>query len=120
MGEPETIDFEAFAARHGASALGFTEPGMHKCGRHQTDKMWRRIVDEQTKSGAILAARREGLRAAYAASVAAGDIIPPTHFDRMLARANGHPDLQSTQAARRVLLKRYGVDHHGCAQADAA
>lgn len=42
----------------------------------------------------------------YNAKVKAGEIIPKTETERSLDRAKGHPDLESTQAARRMLLKR--------------
>ena len=36
----------------------------------------------------------------------AGKLRPKTTVERMLEKAHGHPDNQSTQAARRMALKR--------------
>ena len=49
--------------------------------------------------------RGEAIRQ-YGSLVAEGKITPPSNLDRLLAVANGHPDNESTQAARRALKKR--------------
>lgn len=49
---------------------------------------------------------REKARAEYKALVDSGKIKPKTAIERALKRAQGHPDLQSTQAARRIAAKR--------------
>ena len=47
--------------------------------------------------------------AEYDRKLADGDVRAPTNNEGMIASANGHPDLESTQAARRVCAKR-GID----------
>ena len=43
--------------------------------------------------------------------VKSGEIIPPheTKLEALLSVARGHPDNEGTQAARRLLKKRYGI-----------
>lgn len=56
-------------------------------------------------------AKRERARTEYAQLVATGVIIPKSRIEQMIDRANGHPDNESTQAARRICQKR-GIDWH--------
>ena len=44
-------------------------------------------------------------------TVKSGEIIPPdeTKLEALLSVARGHPDNEGTQAARRLLKKRYGI-----------
>lgn len=42
----------------------------------------------------------------YNLKVKNGEIIPPTSNELLIRRANGHPDNESTQAARRLCKKR--------------
>ena len=46
------------------------------------------------------------LRQEYKDKVASGEIQKPSRFEILLSTAHGHPDNQSTHAARRVLTKR--------------
>jgi len=48
----------------------------------------------------------------YNLKVKSGEIIPKTTAERILDKAQEHPDLESTQAARRMLVKR-GIMTHG-------
>ena len=45
----------------------------------------------------------------YNSLVENGAIVPKTLLERTIEKANGHPDNESTQAARRILAKR-GLD----------
>lgn len=45
----------------------------------------------------------------YKALVAEGLIIPKTEIEKTITKAHGHPDLESTKAARRMATKR-GID----------
>ena len=45
----------------------------------------------------------------YKALVAEGLIIPKTEIEKTITKAHGHPDLESTKAARRMATK-YGID----------
>lgn len=112
-GGPQTLTFEQFAAQHGASRQDVGDAGNHRRGERHSDKTWARTLAIQRQRDEIWQARRDGLRAAYASAVRAGDIVAPSFFDRTLAVANGHPDRQDTQAARRLLVKKFGMDHLG-------
>lgn len=50
------------------------------------------------------------VRKEYEELVAAGKVREPTAYEHTLKIANGHPDNLATQAARRLLKKKYGVD----------
>lgn len=108
-----TLTFEQFASQHGASRQDVGDAGNHRRGEKHSDKTWARVLAVQRRKDEIWQARREGLRAAYAKAVACGDIVPPTSFDRLLAIANGHEDHSATQAARRLLAKKFGVGFDG-------
>ena len=50
--------------------------------------------------------RRNDAIEEYNTKVAEGEFIPKTQFERILEKAQGHPDNSSTQAARKLLVKR--------------
>jgi len=49
----------------------------------------------------------------FNSDVAAGRLRPLTQLERLEARASGHPDLASTQAAKRLLAKRFAAGPSG-------
>jgi hypothetical protein len=49
--------------------------------------------------------RRNELRQSYADEVEAGTVRPPSRVERLKRTAQGHPDNESVQAARRLLKK---------------
>ena len=51
-------------------------------------------------------ARRDAAQDEYARLVAVGEIVVPTHVQQLINTAQGHPDRDDTQAARRLLDKR--------------
>lgn len=51
-------------------------------------------------------ARREAAREEYKALIGSGQIRDKTPIERMITKAHGNPDLQATQAARRMAKKR--------------
>lgn len=102
------VTFEEFAARNGASAQGFGDAGNHRRGERHSDKTWARVLQVQHDKDAELYSKRAELRKLYTAKVIAGEIVPPTNRERIIAIAGGHPDLPSTQAARRIVERRYG------------
>ncbi|MGS0577260.1 hypothetical protein ACQR5V_21590 [Xanthomonas oryzae pv. oryzicola] len=103
------MDFEQYAAQHGASMAGIGDAGTHKRGRNQSDKQWRRLLASVDRRSREILARREELRAEYERRIAAGKIRQPTRLERLTAAAAGHPDLASTQAARRILARVGGA-----------
>ena len=49
-------------------------------------------------------AERNVLKEEYRAMLSRGEIRQPTKTERIIKAANGHPDLESTQAARRMAM----------------
>lgn len=111
-GQPRVIDEESYLAANGAGRGDIGEAGMHKRNSRQTDKQWKRIVESQSEKDSTVVARREELREEYNERVKAGEIRPPSEKEKIIATANGHPDNQSVQAARRIAEKR-GWDWRG-------
>jgi hypothetical protein len=66
-------------------------------------------VDRQAHEDHALICRRAELRKEFRALVALGEMREPTALEQRIATANGHPDLEATQAARRLLARR-GID----------
>lgn len=83
------------------------EPALHvQVGASQKDRD-KRAKAQWIRDGKIIA-RREELRREYDERVSAGEIRTPSRTERYIAAANGHPENESTQAARRI-LKKMGV-----------
>jgi hypothetical protein len=100
----EVIDFETFAARHGASE--YSEPGLHRLNSSVSTVARKRALARLQATIAEAARERERLQALYDSLVDAGEIRPPTEIEVLQASATGHPDNESTQAAARVLARR--------------
>jgi len=49
---------------------------------------------------------REKLRAEYNEKVAKGEIRPPSRYEKLISTAQGNPDRDDVQAARRILDKK--------------
>jgi hypothetical protein len=98
------INYERWAVQNGLPDL--MEPGAH-CPTGFLPASVRRDIARQTlrrlEHHRVISER---LRKQYADEVIAGRIRPPTAIEDRIRRACGHPDNQSTQAARRMLVKR--------------
>jgi len=105
--EPLVIDQEDYLTQHGASRLGIGESALHK--NIPEGKQRKRLLDNQAKKDWELLKKRERLRNEYREKVEKGEIRPPTRIEKLIDTARGHPDNESTQAARRILEKR-GID----------
>ncbi|MBP8241798.1 hypothetical protein CAF53_22975 [Sphingobium sp. LB126] len=94
---------DAFARERGlvtmAEARGHIHAGLRSA---PTTKTFRRWYESETRRLLIEAGRTASL---YQAAIDAGTIIAPPRAT-LEEIANGHPDLESTHAARRVLEKR--------------
>ena len=66
-------------------------------------KRWLQQANEQAR---VDYNHRGRIRKEYADRVAAGEIRPPTSDELLAYQASGHPDNESTQAAKRVIEKR--------------
>lgn len=81
-----------------------------RCNRQlRTSKGKAKFEKEAEKHREEYAKKRRLAIQEYNKMVKQGKIIPKTHLERTLETANGHRDLSSTQAARRILTKR-GID----------
>jgi hypothetical protein len=102
----KVMTFEEFAAMNGASRLGIGEAALHRSSNTKSAKVHRKQVNAQFEKDALLVGLRDRLREEFDLLIAKGEIREPSHMESLKARANGHPDNQSTQAARRLLIKR--------------
>lgn len=103
------IDFEQYAAKRGLSFAEVGDAGAHKRGRNQSNKQWARLVRPIHQRAEEVVAKREELRREYDDACARGEIRPLTRHERLLLAASGHPDLESTQAAQRLLAKKDAI-----------
>lgn len=63
--------------------------------------------------------KREAAKAEYKNLVKSGEIVPPSKFHKLIIAAGGHPDNQTTQAARRLLEKRFHLKYSDITASDA-
>lgn len=96
---------EKYLTANGASKFDLGESALHKNRGNHSDKIWSQIVNTQAEKDRVLITRRQQLREEYHAQVEAGVIRPPTRIERLTAIAAGDPDLEATQAAKRLLAK---------------
>ena len=66
----------------------------------------KQMIKEANKAADEYHARRSAAITEYKQKVASGEIIEKSQIERQIERANGHPDNESTQAARRRLMKK--------------
>lgn len=104
--EIPVIEEEEYLAIHGASRQGFGDSALHKNRGGASDKTWTKIIDAQAKKDRELMDLREKLRAEYAEKVAKGEIRPPSRYEKLISTAQGNPDREDVQAARRILEKK--------------
>jgi SAM-dependent methyltransferase len=100
------MDEETYLAIHGASRQDIGDSALHKNRGGASDKVWTKIVDAQAKKDADLIKRRQQLREEYWVKVGQGELRPPTRIEKLIETAQGHPDNESVQAARRLLEKK--------------
>lgn len=104
MAEP--IDFETFAARNGASRQGYGDAGMHSPAAHVGKANWRAKLKVVRLEGDALQARRDKLRAEYDSLCLQGVLRPLSYRERLTLTAQGNPDRDDVQAARRLCVKK--------------
>lgn len=75
----------------------------------ETDRQKKKRIAEGKKEAEEYQRKREQAKQEYQEKVKNGELRPKTNVERLVERANGHPDNPSTQAARRVAEKR-GID----------
>ena len=74
-----------------------------------TERGRKRFLKEAAEAQKSHAEAREQVRKEYRELVDSGKIRNKTAIEQSLTTAHGHPDLESTQAARRILAKK-GID----------
>lgn len=99
----QIITEEEYLTQNGAGRCDMGEAALHKNKNTISDKNWKKMVDRQAALDYKILIRREELRKEYAEKVAHGLLRPPTRLERLKQKAQGHPDLESTQAAKRIL-----------------
>ena len=75
----------------------------------ETDRQKKKRIAEGKKEAEEYQRKREQAKQEYQEKVKNGELRPKTNVERLVERANGHPDNPSTQAARRAAEKR-GID----------
>ena len=98
------IDEEAYLAQHGAGRMQFGDCAMHK--NIQEGRQKRFLLKRMSEKDRLLLKKRDTLRKEYSKKVKAGELRPPSRTERLISIANGHPDNEQTQSARRLLKKR--------------
>lgn len=104
----EIIDEETYLFINGASRQDIGDAAFHK--NKGNDKTWSKMINAQAEKDRKLLSRREELRTEYWSKVNAGELRPPTRFEKLISIANGHPDNESVIAARRILDKN-GINY---------
>lgn len=99
---------EEYIASEGYGFSGIGDVALHK-GKQRTSKQQDKIVESQAKKDEDYAKHREILRKKYRDKLSKGELREPSTIEKLLKTANGNPDNESTQAARRTLQKR-GID----------
>jgi len=104
-GGAKVMSFEDFAAQRGAQ-LWSVDPGMTRYPRGRSnaqERQNRKKIQRETVQNII---DREAARAEYDGLVRSGQVRPPNYTETLIRSARGHPDNESTQAARRLLTRR--------------
>ena len=96
---------ENYLSSKGYPASGFGEAALHK-GVQKTARQQTKMVELQAEKDRNYAEVRESFRKEYKEKLDKGEIREPTPIEIMISAAKGMPELESTQAARRALMKR--------------
>ena len=96
---------ENYLSSKGYPASGFGEAALHK-GVQKTARQQTKMVELQAEKDRNYAEVRESFRKEYKEKLDKGEIRKPTPIEIMISAAKGMPELESTQAARRALMKR--------------
>ena len=103
MGEPEPMSLARFAQERGLKTMYDVRSHIHAGLRSAPQtKTYQRWYEAETKRLLAAAAETEAM---YRKAIADGDIAEP-RAATLEEKAQGHPDLASTQAAIRLLEKR--------------
>ena len=92
---------DEYLASKGYRDSFYSEPAMHK-GIQKTFKQQEILLNFNIAKSQKYAIERNAIKAEYQKLLDKGEIRQPTRVERIIKAANGHPDLDSTQAARRI------------------
>ena len=102
----ECLSFEQFAKRHGLTTdhdvLSHIHAGLRSA---PTTKTYKRRFDATLTD---LQRKRDEAKEAYRRALMTGDVVSPLR-PTIYEIAEGHPDLEATKAARRLIAKRAPV-----------
>lgn len=93
----------------GDISSGYTVDKLRGNRALKTQRGQEKFEKEVLKANADYSSKRASARMEYKSLVSKGVIRDKTPTERRLTTAHGHPDNQSTQAARRLLAKQ-GID----------
>lgn len=107
---PVKMSLEQFYAINGC-AFAMSGDSLDKCRfpHGRTQRQQKKDEKRALEVGRAYSEKRENVRKQYEKYVEEGKIILYTKEEKLLQRANGHPDNPSVQAARRMCEKR-GID----------
>ena len=97
------MDEETYLAINGVSKYDIGDSALHKNipeGRIR-DRILKRQCDLDNK----IIEERDRLRKEYWNKIELSEIRSPNRIERLIMVAQGHPDNEATQAARRILVK---------------
>ena len=83
----------------------FGDPALHK-GRQKSTRLQNKLVERQALKDQERLIKRAELRKDFQEKLNNGELREPSNVEKLIKAANGHPDLESTMAARRALAKR--------------
>lgn len=102
----QVMDEETYLATNGASRQGFGDAALHRSSSNVSESSRKAAIERQSRSDTELNARREQLRAEYRSKVESGELRAPTLGEETERIAQGDPDSEATQAAKRLIEKR--------------
>ena len=105
--EPVKMDLDEYLGKKGLSSpvSNYTLDKI-KIPHGETYRQRQKRIKDTERAIEDYSQRRNDAIEEYNTKVAEGEFIPKTQFERTLEKAQGHPDNASTQAARRLLVKR--------------
>ena len=92
---------DEYLASKGYGNSFYSEPALHK-GIQKTSLQQDRLLNIHIERSQKYSVERNAIKEEYQQLLDKGDIRQPTRVERIIKAANGHPDLDSTQAARRI------------------
>ena len=106
-------DEEHYLASRGVGRNSLGDAGLHKQPGSTPKSRARAVALSQARDDVTIERRCE-LRAEFADRLERGEIRLMTPKECLMDTASGHSDNEATQAARRLLKRRFGIDYPAC------